>query len=150
MKKNGPLGHPALMTAQEKQLVRESFFELREVAGPLALLFYGRLFALEPELRRMFPQQMSAQGKKLMDMLAAAVDGLENWDRLKPALRDLGARHATYGVEARHYPLVVEAMLWSIGQSLAAGAGPEVKRAWSNLFHEIAAVMLDGAANRGE
>jgi hypothetical protein len=50
------------MTAREKQLVRESFQAIREEAGPLSLLFYGRLFELDPQLRRMFHGDISGRG----------------------------------------------------------------------------------------
>lgn len=132
------------MTEREKQLVRESFVELREVTGPLGMLFYGRLFSLEPDLRTMFPRDIAAQGKKLMEMLTAAVEGMDKWETLKPALRAMGQRHAGYGAETRHYRLVEEALVWSIGQALSAGADAEVKRAWSRLIEEVGAEMRAG------
>lgn len=129
------------MTAKERQLVRESFVELGEVAEPLALLFYGRLFALEPGLRRMFPADMAGQSRKLMAMLGAAVERLEDWEGLVPVLEDLGRRHQGYGVKAHHYALVLEAMLWSIGQTLSGGAGPELRQAWRQMLVEVATAM---------
>ena len=52
------------MTLREKQLVRESFQGIGEVAGPLSLLFYGRLFELDPALRPMF-RPTSAAGPQV-------------------------------------------------------------------------------------
>jgi hemoglobin-like flavoprotein len=129
------------MTAREMQLVRESFFELQEVSGPLSLLFYGRLFAVEPKLRRLFSDDMAAQGNKLMEMLAAAVDGMDDWTALKPALRDMGVRHTGYGVQPAHYVLVGDAMVWSISQALSGGADPELKRAWRSLIDQVSHAM---------
>ena len=129
------------MKTRYKQLVRESFVELQEVSGPLSLLFYGRLFGVEPGLRRMFSEDMAAQGKKLMEMLAAAVQGMDNWDALKPALREMGDRHTGYGVQPAHYELVCDAMVWSISQALAGGAGPELKQAWRMLMDQVSQAM---------
>ena len=65
------------MNSQQQRLIRESFPEIRRMAGPVSLLFYGRLFALDPSLRPMFRQDIEVQGRKLMDMLTAIVDNLE-------------------------------------------------------------------------
>ena len=35
------------MTSQQRQLVRHSFDAVRDLSGPVALLFYGRLFEIE-------------------------------------------------------------------------------------------------------
>ena len=90
------------MTAEQKQLVRESFPAVREVAGPVSKLFYGRLFALDPSLRPMFRQDIELQGRKLMDMLTAVVDSLDHFEGLAPVLRALGQKHVGYGVEFCH------------------------------------------------
>ena len=50
-------------------------------------MFYGRLFELDPMLRQLFAStNMEAQGKKLMEMLAMAVKGLDNLDQLVPSV----------------------------------------------------------------
>ncbi len=132
------------MTQKERQMVRASFVELQEAVEPLALLFYGRLFAVEPGLRGMFTGDIGQQGKKLMDMVGAAVEGMENWKALEPALKELGRRHVGYGVKREHYGVVAEAMVWAIGQALEHGADREVKQAWGALLGEVAGAMLAG------
>ena len=54
------------MTPRQVQLVRESFDDVRDVAGPLSQLFYGRLFSLEPSTRALFRTDIRLQGEKLM------------------------------------------------------------------------------------
>jgi hemoglobin-like flavoprotein len=134
------------MTKREKQLVRETFSEIREVAGPLSLLFYGRLFAMDPSLRQLFPGDMKQQGAKLMEMIAAVVASIDEWAALEATLREMGKRHAGYGVEDHHYDLVEQAMVWSIGQALGGGSSPEVKAAWGAVIREAGSAMRAGAA----
>ena len=55
-------------------------------ASEVADLFYGKLFAMHPNVRPMFPADMQDQGRKLMATMAVAVDALENWDKLAPVL----------------------------------------------------------------
>ncbi len=134
------------MTQRQKHLVRESFLCMREVALPLALSFYGRLFELEPQLRPMFHGDMTRQSVKLMDMLTAVVDNLERVEALHPALQAMGQRHVGYGVTARHYDLVEDALLWAMGQALEADFDPESREAWQVVVRKVSGVMQEGAA----
>jgi nitric oxide dioxygenase len=133
------------MTEREKQLIRESFAGIREVAGPLSLLFYGRLFAMEPGLRRMFQGDIAKQGMKLMEMLTAVVENLDQVETLTPVLQAMGQRHAGYGVLPEHYGMVERALLWSMGQALEAAFDAEVQGAWQGVIGAVSAAMQEGA-----
>ena len=56
------------MTATQRRLVRDSFELLRQDARPFALLFYGKLFELDPSARRLFHNDIALQGRKLVDI----------------------------------------------------------------------------------
>ena len=58
------------VTPQQIELVQTSFKKVVPIAGTAADLFYDRLFEIAPEVRSMFPQDLSEQKKKLMAMLA--------------------------------------------------------------------------------
>jgi hemoglobin-like flavoprotein len=104
-------------------------------------LFYDRLFAIAPNLRRLFPVDMREQKRKLIQMIATAVGGLNNLDRLVPAVKALGARHSGYGVTAAHYELVGEALLWTLERGLGECFTPEVRSAWANVYGALAGTM---------
>jgi len=137
------------MTAREKRLVRESFGVAAEDADGLALLFYGRLFAMDPKLRRMFHGDIARQGRKLMDMVTVVVDGLDRFDSLRPAMRAMGQRHTAYGVEAGHYALVEQAFQWALGQALGTGTESETVAAWGVLLRDVGTEMMAGAGQVG-
>jgi hemoglobin-like flavoprotein len=130
-----------MITARDKQLVRETFPLVQEVAGPLAQLFYGRLFEREPALRSMFRGDIRAQGDKLMAMIAAVVDSVDRWETLAPTLHAMGERHKEYGVQDRHYDLVEQAFGWALGQALGNAADAEVKAAWRRVVAQVGASM---------
>jgi len=73
----------------QKTLVQTSFAQVEPIAEAAAELFYGRLFALDPSLRRLFKGDMTAQGRKLMAM---AEDFPEDkyWYQPKPEVRTFG------------------------------------------------------------
>ena len=52
------------MTPDQKRRIRESFDVVRQMSAPTAMLFYGRLFQLEPAARKLFHNDLAAQGKK--------------------------------------------------------------------------------------
>ena len=135
-----------MVTAEQVQLVRDSFPAIAEVSPAVADLFYGRLFQLAPEVRPMFKQDIAIQGRKLMDMLAALVGNLDHLEALAPMLRAMGQRHAAYGVQPGHYEIVSSALLWAIGITLHDEFSRELKAAWQAVIETVSAVMLDGAA----
>ena len=132
-------------TETDIMLVRQTFDLVVPIAGVAADLFYERLFYMAPSLRPMFPTDMRDQKRKLMVMLAMAVNGLGDLDKLVPQLMQLGARHAGYGVKDEHYKVVGEALIWTLERGLADAFTPEVERAWVRVYLLMAATMQAGA-----
>ena len=134
-----------MLTVHQKTLVQESFAIVGPIADDAAALFYRRLFELDPSLERMFRGDMSEQRRKLMQMLTAAVKGLDRLDQLVPVVQDLGRRHATYGVEDRHYDTVGAALLWTLEKGLGKAFTPETKEAWTTVYGILATTMKQAA-----
>lgn len=134
------------MTPAQVDLIRDTFFSVNTMSGPLASLFYGRLFALAPDLRPMFKGDLREQGQKLMAMIELCVDSANRLEELRPQLRELGRRHTGYGTQPDHYPVVGKALLWSLGQALEYRFDSAAKQAWTALLEEICREMLAGAA----
>lgn len=126
-------------------LVQESWKQVVPIADQAAHLFYGRLFELDPKLRTLFKEDMAEQRRKLMVMLAAAVEGLSRPVALLPVLRELGRRHFGYGVKPQDYGTVGAALLWTLEQGLGAAFTAEVRAAWTETFGLVASTMQSGA-----
>jgi hemoglobin-like flavoprotein len=133
------------MNAKERQIVRESFSLIKEMSIPVSLLFYGRLFDLDPSLRHLFHIDMREQSRKLMDMLEAIVNNIDDLDRIVPALRELGQRHVAYGVKDEHYDTLCTALVWAFGQALQPGYNSEVRDAWNKALQAVSKQMKIGA-----
>lgn len=129
------------MTPQQIELVQTSFEKVVPIAGAAADLFYGRLFEIAPEVRPMFPQDMTEQKTKLMAMLGTAVTNLHKLDEILPAVKAMGERHKGYGVTAAQYAPVGAALLWTLEQGLGPDFTPEVKDAWTETYTALAGVM---------
>lgn len=131
-----------MLTAQDIALVRASFAQVVPIQETAASLFYNRLFTIAPGLRRLFPTDLTLQKRKLMQMIAAAVGGLDKHDELVPAVRALGARHAAYGVTVAHYGVVGQALIWTLERGLGDAFTSETRAAWAKLYAVLA--MPDG------
>jgi hemoglobin-like flavoprotein len=132
------------MTAAQRRLVRESFELLRDDARPFMLLFYGKLFEMDPSARRLFHNDISFQGRKLMDMLAEVVNSLDDFQSLKPRLAELGRKHASYGVRPEQYGTLTSALLWAIAQELEGDFNPATKEAWRLAINTVCEAMKAG------
>jgi hemoglobin-like flavoprotein len=133
------------MTPKQVALVQTSFRKVVPIAGTAADLFYGRLFEIAPEMRSMFPDDLSEQKKKLMTMLGTAVGNLHQLDTILPAIQALGKRHAGYGVTVAQYAPVGAALLWTLEQGLGPDFTPPVRDAWTVTYTALAGVMTKAA-----
>ena len=131
------------MTPNQIKLVQTSFAQVAPIAATAADLFYGRLFEIAPQVRAMFPDNLSEQKKKLMAMLSTAVSNLHKLETILPAVKDLGSRHKGYGVTAAHYAPVGAALLWTLKKGLGADFTPETKEAWTATYTALAGVMTE-------
>ena len=134
------------MTAHQIRLVRDSVESLREDAVPFAMLFYGKLFELDPGSRRLFHNDLAVQGRKIMDMLTSVVESLDDFEPMRPRLAELGRRHAEYGVRPEQYDTLTTALLWSVGQALGASFDVPTREAWRLAINVICGAMKSGLA----
>jgi hemoglobin-like flavoprotein len=130
------------MTPDQINLVRASWPSIAARADSLATTFYERLFEIDDSAARLFAGvDMRAQRAKLSQALAVVVKSLDNPDELLPAVAALGKRHAHYGVEARHFDSVGEALLVALGDSLGERFDSDVRSAWAEAYAFVASVM---------
>src|SRR6266540_7409444 len=134
-----------MVTVAQKSLVQDSFVDIATIADDAAVLFYQQLFELDPSLKSLFRGDMTEQRKKLMQMLTAAVKGLDHLEQLVPVVQDLGRRHAGYGVADAHYDMVGQALLWTFEKLLGRAFTPELRSAWTAVYTLLAMTMQEAA-----
>jgi hemoglobin-like flavoprotein len=136
-----------MLTAKEIALVKKSWTSFRKI-DPVILgdVFYTKLFYDNPELRKMFPQNMDEQHKKLIDMLNIFIGRIDRLDELKGDIADMAKRHVKYGVKTEHYSLVGIALLWTLQKGLGKEWNDEVKSAWINCYSILSGTMITAAA----
>jgi hemoglobin-like flavoprotein len=133
------------MTPDQVKLVQQSFSKVVPISDQAAVMFYDRLFEIAPQVKSMFPADMSAQRGKLMATLTAVVSGLGNLQTILPAASALAKRHVTYGAKPEHYPIVGAALLWTLEKGLGRGWTPEVADAWKAAYITLSGFMISEA-----
>lgn len=133
------------MTPEQIQLVQTSWSKVTPIAEQAAILFYTRLFQLDPNLKVLFKGDMQTQGRRLMAMIDMAVVNLHQLDQVIPEIRASGVRHVGYGVKPEHYQTVGAALLWMLEQGLKEDFTPEVKTAWISVYGALSSTMIAAA-----
>ena len=136
------------MTPEQISMVQESFKKVVPIAGTAADLFYDRLFEIAPAVRPLFHGDMAEQRRKLMATLAIVVNGLSNLEMILPAASSLATRHVAYGAKAEHYPVVGEALLWTLEKGLGSDWTPAVADAWVAAYTTLSEFMIAQAYGR--
>jgi hemoglobin-like flavoprotein len=125
----------------------ETSFDLVAPRGDeLMDVFYARLFAAAPAVRPLFAgTDLRRQKGMLLGALVLLRKSLRDLDRIVPALREMGARHVSYGARPEHYPVVGEVLIASMAEIAGDDWRPEYEAAWATAYGIVAATMIEGA-----
>mmetsp|Transcript_40508 Transcript_40508/g.82789 ORF Transcript_40508/g.82789 Transcript_40508/m.82789 type:complete len:226 (+) Transcript_40508:13-690(+) len=121
-----------------------------------AVTFYKTMLEQGPAIRQLFVNRNeygflpedSEQGLKrhsidVMVMIGHAVAGLNDLESIAKELKELAERHAKYGVELEHFPIMGNALLLTLEKELGDKWTPEVKDAWVRAYDTCRELMED-------
>jgi hemoglobin-like flavoprotein len=138
--------HDRTMTPQQLELVATTAEQVDLHADRFATAFYEHLFTTWPELRELFPDDLTAQRAKLADEMIYLAEVASDFDGFADRTRQLGARHRGYGVRTDHYEAMRESLLTALRTVLGEQFTDEVEEAWTRLYGLLAEMMMDGAS----
>ena len=133
------------MTPEAISRIRSSFSEISSEPRALASRFYAELFAAAPQLRALFPTDLTSLQGHFEAALALVIRNLEEMRTLEQPLRDLGAEHVHWGARPEDYLVVREALIRAIRLSSPAW-NDALEGDWRRAITDIAVPMLQGAA----
>ncbi|HEX8323535.1 MAG TPA: globin domain-containing protein [Tepidisphaeraceae bacterium] len=132
------------MRKESLDRIRHSVTTLMPHVDDMTRLFYENLFAAAPDTRALFKVNMDVQRQHFAAALAVILRNLTMLDVLSEPLRELGIGHARIGVRPHHYPVVRDAMLVAMGQTLGDEWTPELAADWSGLLDKVSVIMMSG------
>ena len=130
------------MTPNEIRLVRQGFDRLAPRAEAVGFAIYGRIFELDPSARTLFRDDMRPQVRHFMGAVSMVVQSLDNLGPILESIQSLGRRHASYGVEPRHFELAGIALLATLEAELGDAFTPEARAAWQHAYEILAEAMV--------
>ena len=134
-----------IMTPEAIEQVRSSYTRLTATERQLSGRFYERLFAAAPNLRRLFPGDLTVLQGHFEAALALVIRNLNEMETLREPLRDLGGQHVHWGARPEDYITAREALVGAIG-SLSPSWDAALEGHWRAAITAIVVPMLEGAA----
>ncbi|MBC7921359.1 MAG: hypothetical protein H7Z75_09755 [Ferruginibacter sp.] len=140
---------PTTMTDWKILAVKNSWSYLLLHSEEAGALFYQRLFELDPALETLFKPDMTAQAKKLVDMLTLMVTKLQSMADIEEEVRALAQRHVHYGTRPEHYQTVGQALVHTLEMVLGDRWDEETRRAWAEVYAQWARAMIEAGSPTG-
>ena len=120
--------------------------DCRSRDGDFAADFYARLFEAAPQVARLFPGDMEAQGRRLVATLDEAVKLSERPEQLVLLLRAAGARHHHYRVRQGHFAVMENVLLGTLADRLGDDFGDPERTLFRGWFRRAALIMRHAMA----
>lgn len=136
------------LTQHQVLILKETFRVID--TDKLAMRFYTSLFVKHPEVKSLFPGDLTELSTKIVSVLELVVHSFEpdtaNEFRLQPQvlrpLRALGELHSKKGVENNHYPWVNAILLETLRLELPNHFSAEAESAWKHALNHLTFAML--------
>jgi NAD(P)H-flavin reductase/hemoglobin-like flavoprotein len=125
--------------------LKGSWANVAAAGDDVPLYFYSHLFLSHPEVRSMFPIQMSGQRDKLVTALGAVVSNVDELDNVIPLLEQLGRDHRRFAVITEHYTAVGASLLATLKKFLGPAWTPDLADTWAQAYGLVAKVMVAAA-----
>lgn len=123
------------MTPDQAATVRRTFRLVEAIQEQVAVLFYRRLFGLDPQIAQRFERNdVERQRKDLIQSLARSVGELDPAIDAMSAEVDAGPAPAIVGLPPEAREVAGAALLWTLERALGAAFNADVDAAWRAAF----------------
>lgn len=134
-----------MLNTKQIELVENSWDYILLNSYETGVVFYKKLFEIDPSLRQLFKGDIKIQSEKLVAMVTFAVHKLNNLDDIIADIKTLGIHHKQISVLPEHYSTVAEALLWTLQQALGEKWNKEVEEAWKSVYDALSRTMIEAA-----
>ncbi len=130
----------------DPQLLKANFAIVAQHGEDVTAYFYQDLFERAPAVRAMFPNDLKAQERMLLQALINIVEYMDAPDELVPFAQELGRKHAAYGTLPDHFPVVGASLIATLQHFSGDSWTPEIEAQWGEAYGVLAQVMTDALA----
>ncbi len=126
-------------------LIKESGKAVQDLGVQVAEYFYDNMFKNFPEVRAMFPGDMSEQRVRLFNSVLLIAGNIDNTDMLVPYLQELGVGHIKYDARPEHYTIVGKSLLQTLKHFLGPAWTKEMAEAWIAAYNLASTICIKAA-----
>jgi NAD(P)H-flavin reductase/hemoglobin-like flavoprotein len=130
--------------------LQDSWDRVTRHGDQVALYFYSHIFVSYPEVRSMFPLNMSHQRDKFVGALGRIVSHAGQIENDAAFLQHLGRDHRKYAVVADHYNAVGASLCATLKHFLGSDWDEELAAQWTAAYQVIARLMVEAAETSSE
>ncbi len=130
---------------ESARIVQQSVARLGNHLPALGEAFYRHLFAMLPEVRPLFPEEMADQRQRLLQALLTSVNSLHDPAAMEGRLQQLGESHYQWGILEDQYQYVAHALVRALRDINAGDWSTWVSSAWISVYSWMIAHMVAGA-----
>lgn len=112
------------------------------------MMFYDKLFEIAPQVRPMFPEDLTKQSEKLAYTITYVVSNIDRLEEIKESIEDLGRIHNKLEIPADYYPPVKEALIWTIQQKMGGEYSDSIGKSWDTALDMLANIMINAPEKR--
>jgi nitric oxide dioxygenase len=138
------------MTQQQIKLVEFTWDNVMSNTHEAGVIFYGKLFELNPNLKLLFKEDYRAQARELVALITFVVHKLTSIEEITDDVKSLGLRHRTYNVKPEYYTDVGAALLWTLQQVLGEQWNEEIKNAWQAVYDHLSSIMITASRDQNQ
>jgi hemoglobin-like flavoprotein len=128
---------------EHQKAVLDSFEIIKSRLPEVTELLYHKLFELEPNIRHIFPGDMTKQKEKLSHMLIYMVENIDRYKELESTLPELGTFHRSRGIDNKNFTVFRDALLYALRLVMKEQFTAKVEEAWKSAYHFFYTVMTN-------
>jgi nitric oxide dioxygenase len=132
-----------MLTLKQIKSVENSWDYILLNSLDTGVIFYNKLFELDPGLRQLFKGDINTQSQKLVAMITIVVHKLNNLDEIISDVKEMGIQHQKNLAQPQHYNTVASALIWALENALGKEWNEEVKESWTALYKTLSKKMMD-------
>jgi hemoglobin-like flavoprotein len=136
------------MTKEQIHLIENSWGHVLINSGDIGKQFYSKLFAANPDLKKLFSEDVNSQAAKLIATITFVVHKLNDVEGIMEDVLDLGRRHAKYNVKVEDFDSIARALIQTLGASMPNEWTNELEYAWIAVYRMLSETMIIGMRER--
>ncbi len=139
-------GKERRVTEEQISRIRACFDEMTPRTPELADRFHARLFAQNPQLRALFPRDLTVQKQDFAAGLRHVVKNLNRIEGAAAMFMDIGSRQARMGLTPGHFGVAREALLSTLRDMAGPKWSEQLEQDWREALSVVVSLMVVGAS----